>query len=460
MIVLLPTDGVMLLLLALLLLTVRFVLARPNLRARWRAVFADAGAASAAVVLAFFLTIATLDSIHYRPELPPGPNGARAYSPTTVSVFDTLVFDVLDAAHPERSYSAPFAMREFDKTTVVTESGPVRDFQPLKIAPLAEDASFFLRSLAGGAAGLLAAICATGLLVAVRRGDKRALLRRFTSPSGERFAPWLTFTALLTLTSVVLAIWPVCHPFGTDAVGNDVLYEALKSLRTAIVIGSLATLATLPFAVTLGMAAGYFKGRVDDAIQYLYTTLSSIPSVLLIAASVLLVTVFMDRHPEWWPTGLERADVRLFLLAIIIGMTGWSTLARLLRAETMKITALDYVTAARAFGVPHARILRRHVLPNVLHIVLIVTVLDFSGIVLYEAVLSYVGVGVDPSMSSFGTMINAARSEMSRSPMVWWNLAASFVFMLSLVLSANLFAAAVRDAFDPRAALKRKGGAG
>lgn len=460
MIVFLPTDGVMLLLLALLLLTVRFVLARPNLRARWRAVFADAGAASAAVVLAFFLTIATLDSIHYRPELPPGPNGTRAYSPTTVSVFDTLVFDVLDAAHPERSYSAPFAMREFDKTTVVTESGPVRDFQPLKIAPLAEDAPFFLRSLAGGAAGLLAAICATGLLVAVRRGEKRALLRRFTSLSGERFAPWLTFTALLTLTSVVLAIWPVCHPFGTDAVGNDVLYEALKSLRTAIVIGSLATLATLPFAVTLGMAAGYFKGRVDDAIQYLYTTLSSIPSVLLIAASVLLVTVFMDRHPEWWPTGLERADVRLFLLALIIGMTGWSTLARLLRAETMKITALDYVTAARAFGVPHARILRRHVLPNVLHIVLIVTVLDFSGIVLYEAVLSYVGVGVDPSMSSFGTMINAARSEMSRSPMVWWNLAASFLFMLSLVLSANLFAAAVRDAFDPRAALKRKGGAG
>lgn len=459
MIVFLPTDGVMLLLLALLLLTVRFVLTRPNLRARWRAVFADAGAASAAVVLAFFLTIATLDSMHYRPELPPSPNGARAYSPATVSVFDTLVFDVLDAAHPERSYSAPFAMREFDKTTVVTDLGPVRDFQPLKVAPRAENASFLLRGLAGGAAGLLAALCATGLLVAVKRGEKRAFLRRFTSPSGERFAPWLTFTALLTLTGVVLAIWPVCHPFGTDAVGNDVLYEALKSLRTAIVIGSLATLATLPFAVTLGMAAGYFKGRVDDAIQYLYTTLSSIPSVLLIAASVLLVTVFMDRHPEWWPTGLERADVRLFLLAIIIGMTGWSTLARLLRAETMKITALDYVTAARAFGVPHARILRRHVLPNVLHIVLIVTVLDFSGIVLYEAVLSYVGVGVDPSMSSFGTMINAARSEMSRSPMVWWNLAASFLFMLSLVLSANLFAAAVRDAFDPRAALTRKGGA-
>ena len=177
MIVFLPTDGVMLLLLALLLLTVRFVLARPNLRARWRAVFADAGAASAAVVLAFFLTIATLDSMHYRPELPPGPNGARAYSPTTVSVFDTLVFDVLDAAHPERSYSEPFALREFDKTTIVTEAGPVRDFQPLKIAPRAESALLPLRGLAGGAAGLLAAFSVTGLLIAVKRGEKRARLR-------------------------------------------------------------------------------------------------------------------------------------------------------------------------------------------------------------------------------------------------------------------------------------------
>jgi peptide/nickel transport system permease protein len=97
----------------------------------------------------------------------------------------------------------------------------------------------------------------------------------------------------------------------------------------------------------------------------------------------------------------------------------------------------------------------RHVVPNVVHIVLIVAVLDFSGIVLYEAVLSYVGVGVDPVTESFGTMINAAASEMSRTPAVWWNLAASFLFMFTLVLSANLFAAGVRDAFDPRGGRRR-----
>jgi len=95
--------------------------------------------------------------------------------------------------------------------------------------------------------------------------------------------------------------------------------------------------------------------------------------------------------------------------------------------------------------------MRKHVLPNVMHLVLIVAVLDFSALVLYEAVLSYVGVGVDPNSASFGSMINLARSEMSRDPSVWWNLATAFVFMLALVLAANLFADAVREAFDPRA---------
>ena len=146
------------------------------------------------------------------------------------------------------------------------------------------------------------------------------------------------------------------------------------------------------------------------------------------------------------------------MLSVIIGLTGWATLARLLRAETLKISQLDYIQAARAFGVGPFRIMRRHVLPNVLHIVLIVAVLDFSGIVLYEAVLSYVGVGVDPTTYSFGSMINAGRLELSRTPVVWWNLCTAFVFMLTLVLSANLLASSVREAFDPRLAIKVKRG--
>jgi peptide/nickel transport system permease protein len=137
-------------------------------------------------------------------------------------------------------------------------------------------------------------------------------------------------------------------------------------------------------------------------------------------------------------------------LCVILGITGWTGLARLLRGEALKLRETEFVEAARAFGVSDARIIARHLVPNVMHIVLIAAVMDFSALVLAEAVLSYVGVGVDPSMISFGTMINAARLEMARDPMVWWSLAAAFGFMLVLVLAANLFADAVRDAFDPR----------
>ena len=131
-------------------------------------------------------------------------------------------------------------------------------------------------------------------------------------------------------------------------------------------------------------------------------------------------------------------------------MTSWSTLCRLIRAETLKISQLDYVQAAHAFGVSHLRILGRHVLPNVVHLILITFVLEFSALVLAEAVLSYIGVGIDPAMGSWGNMINEARAELSNNPPVWWTLAGAFFFMFVLVLAANLFSDLVRDAFDPR----------
>ncbi|MBI4766850.1 MAG: ABC transporter permease, partial [Deltaproteobacteria bacterium] len=187
-----------------------------------------------------------------------------------------------------------------------------------------------------------------------------------------------------------------------------------------------------------------------DIIQYIYTTLNSIPAVLLIAAAVLMTQVYMDSHPELFETASARADLRLLFLCLILGITSWTGLCRLMRGESLKLREMEYIQAAQAFGVSDFKIIRRHILPNVMPIVLIAIVMDFSGLVLAEAVLSYVGVGVDPSMISFGTMINSARLEMAREPMVWWSLSAAFGFMFLLVLFANLFSDAVRDAFDPR----------
>ena len=265
-------------------------------------------------------------------------------------------------------------------------------------------------------------------------------------------------SVLLTIFVILLLLLPLAalcvdyHVFGTDKVGQDIFYQILKSIRTALVIGLVTTLVTLPLAILLGLVAGYFRGWVDDLIQYLYTTLSSIPGVLLIAAAVLMMQVVIDTHPQWFATAAERADLRLLALCFILGLTSWTGLCRLLRGETLKLRELEYVQAAQAFGVTDLRLIVRHLLPNLMHLVIIALVMDFSSLVLAEAVLSYVGIGVDPSMISFGTMINNARMELAREPMVWWSLAAAFVFMFALVLAANLLADAVRDAFDPRMA--------
>ena len=240
------------------------------------------------------------------------------------------------------------------------------------------------------------------------------------------------------------------HVFGTDKVGEDVFYQAIKSIRTGLVLGTLTTLIMLPMAIIFGILAGFFRGWIDDLIQYIYTTLNSIPSVLLIAASILMVQVYMVNHEQDFTSVIVRADVRLLFLCLILGVTNWTGLCRLLRAETLKLRELEYVQAAQALGVKQGMILFRHILPNVMHIILISVVLDFSALVLAEAVLSYINIGVDPTTYSWGNMINGARLEMAREPIVWWSLSAAFVFMFTLVLAANLFADTVHEAFDPR----------
>ncbi len=266
--------------------------------------------------------------------------------------------------------------------------------------------------------------------------------------------PWrtglITLALMLVLSFVAAELAAKYHILGTDKVGEDVFYQSLKSIRTGLVIGTLTTLVMLPAAVILGIMAGYFRGWTDDIIQYIYTTLNSIPGVLLIAAAILMLQVYMTNNADQFESLVQRADLRLLFLCIILGVTSWTGLCRLLRGESLKLREVDYVQSAKALGVRHSTIIGRHILPNVLHIVMITVVLDFSGLVLAEAVLSYVNIGVDPTMNSWGNMINSARLELARDPIVWWSLAAAFVFMFTLVLAANLFADVVRDAFDPR----------
>jgi len=249
---------------------------------------------------------------------------------------------------------------------------------------------------------------------------------------------------------------PHSHLLGTDKVGRDVFIRVIKSIRTGFIIGGTSVLIALPFAIAFGVIAGYFGRSVDDIIVYFYTTLGSIPSILLIASIMQIIGAW---EATWQATGeplepIVSANLRLLFLVVALGLLGWVGLCRLLRGETFKLASMDYVRAAKTLGVRTPTILLRHVVPNLTHIVLITLILGFSRGVLAEAVLSYVGIGVDPSMASWGNMINLARNELSRDPIVWWNLVASFIFMLGLVLPVNLFGDALRDAMDPRLQLK------
>ncbi|GJL74929.1 ABC transporter permease [Nitrosomonas sp.] len=461
--VILWTDALIFLLVAIVIAFIWYVRDNEHLTAPWRRVGHSASGMSALTVLLVFITIGLLDTLHFRPALEhKNMQGKTVFSVEVLSVLDVLVTPL--RTNVEKTYSAPLATHLYAKETFdMPDGSQVRAFSRLEFggAHLQNPETEHLpdigwRVALGFALGLLvwsmlhAALC---FIMAHRAGRNfarcfQSIWRRSTE------IPWYAILITLAVISVLIGILSMLsthyHVLGTDKVGQDVLYLSLKSIRIALVIGTLTTLIMLPFALLLGITAGYFRGWIDDVIQYIYTTLSSIPSVLLIAATVLMMQVYIETHPELFETIAARADLRLLFLCVILGITSWTSLCRLLRGETLKLREMEYIQAAHAFGVSHWRIISRHILPNVMYIVLIATVMDFSGLVLAEAVLSYVGVGVDPSMISFGTMINAARMEMAREPMVWWSLMAAFAFMLTLVLSANLFADAVQKALDPR----------
>ncbi len=435
----------------------------PHLLLAWRRVGASRMGMASATVLLAFVAVGLLDSLHYRVALPGEPGQSIRYGVEVLSVLDQVAAPL--RTRNEKTYSAPFATRLYAKETIEVGGQTLREYPRLRFGgvhlgereeQVLEDASARAASAAGiGLAVWLAVALASAWAVGRRSGAGLAAGWRRIWRGDTAFA-WnavlLTLLILLLVLLPLFALAPLYHVFGTDKVGQDVLYQVLKSVRTGLIIGLVTTLVLLPMAVLLGIVAGYFRGRADDVIQYLYTVLNSIPSVLLIAAAVLMMQVVIDGHPQWFATAAERADLRLLALCFILGMTSWTGLCRLLRGETLKLRELEYIQAAQAFGVSSWRIILRHILPNVMHIVIIALVMDFSGLVLAEAVLSYVGIGVDPTMTSFGTMINNARMELGREPAVWWSLAAAFSAMFVLVLAANLFADAVRDAFDPRSA--------
>jgi len=222
---------------------------------------------------------------------------------------------------------------------------------------------------------------------------------------------------------------PGAHLLGTDILGRDIVYRTLKGARVALLIGGLTSLVVIPIALLFGVSAGFFGKRIDDAVFFVMTVLASVPSLLLLIALIM---------------ALGRGTVQV---CVALGVTGWVHFCRIARGEALKLREADFVAAARALGVHDGRIIRRHILPNIAHLIIITFALSFTGLVLSETILSYLGIGLD---GSWGQMIDQARNELSRTPVIWWNLAGASLALFTLVLAVNTIADAMRDIIDPR----------
>ena len=221
----------------------------------------------------------------------------------------------------------------------------------------------------------------------------------------------------------------VRHPLGTDGLGRDVLQRLIQGTRIAYMVGIVVSLIAIPIGVLLGLLAGYFRGKVDDFIVWLYSTFASIPGLLFILAIAMVV---------------GRGLLGVYLG---IGLTIWVGLCRLIRGEVIKHTERPYVVAARALGLSHARVLFRHILPNVLHVVIVTFTLIFPAAIGTEVFLSFLGIGAQGE-PSWGIMISNARLRLWHG--VWWEMAAATGALFFIVLAFNLLGDALRDALDPR----------
>lgn len=383
---------------------------------------------SSAFILIFWL-IALLDSIHIH----------------DMTIIDSLFFPL--STFSEYSYSIPFGIQSFLPQITKTHGQFMTHYNHLKYVPLEwtqqhEAYAWMLHQVVKASAIIL-------MPYAIVLYIFRAPLSKWPEykknviwfVSSIVFWSWIMF--LLYLFSRKL------HVFGTSQAGYDILYQAIKSIRTGLMISLMTTMFMLPFALVLGLLAGFYGKWIDAIIQFLYSVISSIPTVLLITAGILSWQVYANVHFSSWSM-YEQADMRLVMICVLLGLSDWSSLCRYIRAEVLKLRELDFIKIAILLRTPKFIILFRHLLPNIMHLVIMSVVLNFSYLVLAESVLTYIGIGVSPLTQSWGNLINAARLELARTPAVWWPIMTAFGFMFPLVLACNFFADGLRKALNPR----------
>ena len=241
------------------------------------------------------------------------------------------------------------------------------------------------------------------------------------------------------------------HFFGTDYRGRDVFVRALAGTATAVKVGIIASAISAIIGVILGALAGYYGGKIDNFVVWIYSTFASMPTLLFILSFALLVSKGFLLPPLAsafnFIAAILNTEPSMLAIYIGIGITGWVSLCRVVRAETMKLRETAYVQAAKASGFRSTHIILGHIIPNLFHLVIIYFTMRFAYAIMTEVIVSYLGLGAQAS-PSWGVMISDGQQRLWRG--IWWEVTAASVFMFLLVMSLHLLGDRLRDVLDPK----------
>jgi peptide/nickel transport system permease protein len=246
-----------------------------------------------------------------------------------------------------------------------------------------------------------------------------------------------------TNTSIRLSAPSSEHPFGTDTIGRDILARTIYGGQISLVIGFSAVIVMILMGILIGSLSGYFGGKIDAILMRITDAIISIPRIFLL---LVMAKFFGNKIPDIELIGRTFSG-SVIVIVLVMGLTSWMPLARIVRAEFLSLKNCDFVFAAQATGTPTWQIIFKHILPNSIAPIIVAATLGVAGAVIGEAYISFLGLGVQPPTATWGNMIEGAYNHIESAPWLWIFPGS---FILLTVLSINFVGDGLRDAFDPR----------
>ncbi len=264
------------------------------------------------------------------------------------------------------------------------------------------------------------------------------------------FGPWLMPESASQLTANQFAPPSWEHPFGTDLHGQDLLYRVLTGARVSLFVGLAGAVISFAIGTAYGLIAGYAGGKIDGAMMRIVEILYSIPRLIIV---LIAINAFDDPIKKWL-SALDAPGLisysRILILVLSLGLIEWLTMARIVRGQVLSLKSQQFVTAARSLGQSHWKIVTRHLLPNLVGVVVIYLTLTVPAVILDESFLSFLGLGIQAPQASWGSLLASGAQAINPVRSYWWLLVFPAATMSVTLLALNFLGDALRDALDPR----------